>query len=119
MTTCSFPAAADLETWSNRAWTDGVQIDALQDLDVLAVRTRNSLYEVTIVSGQTGEVLVRGGRFFPEPTRVCLAGSSLGGSFLKHRGIYVGFRMELHRDRQATITTEVRSIQRINGHRMQ
>jgi hypothetical protein len=106
--------AVDLVSWSNRDWSDGVQLDALQDLDVLTVRTRNSTYELTIVSCRKSEVLVRGGQFFPEPTPVYLAGSSLGGSFLKRHGIYVGLRMELHHDAQATITTQVQSIARVD-----
>ena len=101
---------ADLDTWSRRAWTDGVQIDRLQMLDVLAVRTRNSLYEITIVSGEPGAVVVRGGQFFPEPTRAILAGASLGGSFLKQHGIYIGFRMEILHEGQYIITTDVQSI---------
>lgn len=116
MTTSALSAAASLETWSSHAWSDGVQIEELENLDVLSVRTRNSVYTITILARQTGEVLVQGGRFFPEPTRVCLAGSSLGGSFLKRHGIYVGFRMELHHDRQATLTTAVRSILLVGDH---
>jgi hypothetical protein len=119
MTTCALSAAATLDTWSNHAWSDGLQIDELENLDVLSVRTRNSVYKITILSGHTGEVIVQGGRFFPEATRVRLAGSTLGGSFLKRHGIYVGFRMELHHDRQATITTAVRSIHRISDYQTQ
>jgi hypothetical protein len=39
-----------------------------------------------------------------------LAGSSLGGSFLKMRGIYVGFSMELCHEGETIITSPVRSI---------
>jgi hypothetical protein len=38
-----------------------------------------------------------------------LAGSSLGGSFLKLRSIHVGFRLELNTDRGFIITSSVRS----------
>jgi hypothetical protein len=119
MTICAVPAVAVLDTWSHQEWRDGVQIDELQNLDVLSVRTRNSVYRITILARQSAEVLVQGGQFFPEATRVRLAGSSLGGTFLKRHGIYVGFRMELHHGRQATVTTAVRSIQRIGDLREQ
>jgi len=103
-------AAADLETWSNREWKDGVQVDQLADLETLAVQTMNSLYEITIVSGHSGDVLVRGGQFFPEKTPVHLAGATFGGSFLKLRGIYLGMRMEfLHKGRRI-VTSPVRRI---------
>jgi len=116
VTDCSYPASADLDVWSRHEWRDGIQVDMLPDLERLAVRTRNSLYEITVLSARTAEVLVRGGQFFPTYTPASLAGSSLGGSFLKQRGIYVGFRMELHHDSQSIVTTEVRSIERIHDH---
>jgi hypothetical protein len=75
--------------------TEGIQIDALQDLEMLTVRTRNSTYEIMVLRPRTGDVLVRGGLFFPAYTLARLAGSSLGGSIFKRHGVYVGFSMEL------------------------
>ena len=113
------PAAANLDTWSSHEWTNGLQIETLPDLETLAVRTCNNTYEITVLSAWKGEILVRGGQFFPEPTRARLAGASLGGSFLKRRGIYVGFRMELQDEGRTIITTEVQSIGRICNDRVQ
>ena len=67
----------------------------MDELTTLAVRTTNSLYEITVLNGHTGDVLLRGGEFFPERTPVRLEGSTCGGSILKSRGIYVGLRMEI------------------------
>jgi hypothetical protein len=39
-----------------------------------------------------------------------LAGSSLGGSFLKLRSVHLGFRLELSTDRGFVITSPVRSV---------
>ena len=104
------PSSARLETWVDRNWTDGVQVDALRDLDILIVRTLNTVYEITIVTAQTGEAIVRGGRFFPEPTRSVILGSSLGGAFLKLRGIYCGFSLELYATGTRIITSAVQSV---------
>jgi hypothetical protein len=106
----SIPVGAILATWSNDPWTNGVQIDHREDMEKLAVRTSNNLYEITIIEGQSGEVLVRGGQFFPELTPARLAGATLGGSFCKMRGIYVGFRMEINANGQRIVTTPVESI---------
>lgn len=106
----SCSAGALLDTWSNHDWTDGIQVDTMNDLDTLTVRTENSIYEITVIAPRTGDILVRGGRFFPEFTPAHLAGSSLGGSFLKLRGIYVGFSMEIHFDHRSIITSRVRTI---------
>jgi len=103
-------ASALLDTWSSHNWTEGVQLETIEDMEKLTVRTENSNYEITVISGRTGEVLIRGGRFFPEFTPARLAGSSLGGSFLKLRGIYVGFRLEVHFDKRLIITSRVREI---------
>ena len=97
--------ALDVTQWSSREWTNGLQIDTLHDLDTLSVQTRNSTYDITVVKPSTGEVLVRGGHLFPNYTPMILSGSSLGGTFLKRHGIYIGFRMELHHARQTIVTS--------------
>src|SRR5690242_14397986 len=99
-----------LDTWSGHDWRDGVQVESLDDLCKMVVRTENSTYEITIISGRTGEILIRGGRFFPEFTAARLAGSSLGGSFLKVRGIYAGFNIEIGISSRTIVTSRARSI---------
>jgi hypothetical protein len=106
----SCSASALLDTWSSHNWTGGVQLEDIQDMETLAVRTENSIYEITVICGRTGDVLIRGGRFFPEFTPARLAGSSLGGSFLKLRGIYVGFSLEVHFDKRVVVTSRIRNI---------
>ena len=103
-------AGAVLDNWSGDPWTNGVQIDRMEDMEKLGVQTRNSFYEITVIDGPSGEILVRGGQYFPELTRARLAGATLGGSFCKMRGIYTGFRMEINADGKRTITTPVESI---------
>jgi hypothetical protein len=105
-----------IKTWCYPGRLDGEQFEALQDLETLSVRTRNSTYEIIVLRSSTGDVLVRGGPFFPEYTHARLAGSSLGGSFLKWHGVYVGFSMELQHDRQTILTTRVRSLERKSDH---
>ena len=100
-------------TWRHGATANGKTVCRSinsRTLKPSAVQTMNSLYEITIVSGHSGDVLVRGGQFFPEKTPVHLAGATFGGSFLKLRGIYLGMRMEfLHKGRRI-VTSPVRRI---------
>jgi hypothetical protein len=103
-------ARALLDTWSAMDWSDGLQLDTLPPLRSLVVQTRNTDYRVTVIDGRRGEVLVTGGRFFPNPTRARLNGSTMGGSLLKWRGVYCGFRLELQLGTQTIITTRVRAI---------
>ena len=104
------PKAAMLDAWAQDAWNNGIQIDSMEDMQKVAVQTANNLYEIVIISGHDGDVLVRGGKFFAELTPANLAGATLGGSFCKMRGIYVGFRMEFSADGKRIITSPVETI---------
>ena len=72
-------------------WTGGAQIDEMEDLQRLIVDTGNHSYEITILSGERGDILVRGG-LFRDRTPVQLSGASLAGALLKLRGVYVDDR---------------------------
>jgi hypothetical protein len=109
-TISAVPAVAVLENWANADWTDGCQVDQLAEMQPLTVITRNHLYEIFVIAGQEGRVRVRGGLFFPEWRDATLAGCSLGGSFLKLRGVYAGFCMELYVDGEAIITSPVQKL---------
>src|SRR5260221_24602 len=106
------PATAILTTWVAQDWDrrDGVQVETLSSMDRVLVRTLNSVYEIIVEAGLRGHLLLRGGPLLQEVTRVSLAGSSLGGSFLKRLGIYVGFRLELLVNGETILTSPVRAI---------
>jgi len=110
--TTSLPSrtATTLDSWSGRQWREGLQLSTLNTLDVLHIRTRNTLYEITILDAASADVLVRGGRFFPEHRRAILSGSSLGGACLKLHGVYVNFCMEINTGILRIVTTAVESI---------
>jgi len=104
------PASAVLSAWNAYAWRDGVRVDDLTAFDRMTVLTRHSTYEIVIVSPPAAEILVRGGVFFPAFTPVRLAGSTLGGSFLKLRSIFVGFNIEFTFEGGVIVTSPVRTI---------
>lgn len=103
------PSSGLLSSWSTRDWSDGIHVADLTPLERLIVRTANSTYEIVVLCPATGRVLVRGGAFFPVFMPAHLAGSSLGGSFLKLRSVHVGFRLELNTERGFIITSSVRT----------
>ena len=98
--------------WPKEKSDTAIQIGSCAPFDRLAVKTRSSLYEVIVLSGRVGEVLVRGGPFFPEFRRAILTGSTTGGSALKLRTIEVGLRMELRVDGTVYVTTPVQTLSR-------
>ena len=105
----SLPAAT-LDKWTAHDWSQGVLVPRLAPHDRLIVCTRNSTYEIVVTVPHTASVLVRGGAFFPSFTPAQLAGSSMGGGFLKLHGVYAGFQMELVTESCPIITTCVRSV---------
>jgi len=104
------PTSGLLSAWSTHDWRGGIRVEEMAALDRLVVNTANSTYEIIIVAPDRAELLVRGGAFFPVFMPARLAGSSLGGSFLKLRSVHVGFRLELGTDRGFVITSPVRSV---------
>lgn len=93
-------------------WHDGIQIDACLPLDRLVVETRNSVYDLVVVSPQDGEVLVRGGRLFPDFRKAQLVGATAGGHTVKLLGIYEGLCVELFVDHRSVITSPVSTVYR-------
>jgi hypothetical protein len=103
-------SSALLRTWAEHNWHDGVRVDELSSLDRLIVTTENSTYDIVVLAPATAAVLVRGGAFFPVYTPVRVAGSSLGGSFLKLRSVHAGFRLEFSTGDGFIITSTVRTV---------
>ena len=98
---------------------DDVRLDSCSELEWIIVRTRNSTYELIVLSGDTGEVMVRGSGRFKDFTHATVAGSTLGGSAIKLRTICAGYRLELRLDgkRKPVVTSRVErvSVCRIPG----
>lgn len=108
--TTMVPAAALLSAWQAHDWDNGISLDRLAPLDRLLVRTHHSVYDIIVSSPSNGDVLVRGGAYFPEFTPARFAGSTLGGSFVKLRALHVGFRLEFTLGAHFVLTSAVRSI---------
>jgi len=74
--------------------SNGIDIRRLPIGTRIRVRTRNTVYHM-IIRGDR-EVTVRGGRYFPFPTRTYLPGSTWGGSMLMVGWIGHSMNIELH-----------------------
>lgn len=109
----AFGDLASVDEWLDRNWDDGVQLETVPPRERITVRTQNHAYELVVLSGETADVLIRGGEFFPRFSRVRLSGATAGGRILKRRGVYVGLCMELVRDRRRIVTSPVREVSRL------
>jgi hypothetical protein len=94
------------------ASNEAICLDSCEQSEKIVVNTRMSVYELIVLQGDVGDVLVRGGRRFPEFRRVQFVGSTAGGSALKVNTIDVGLRMEFHLGRRIVVTSEVQGLSR-------
>ena len=101
--------AASLDAWVARDWSEALHVGSLEEFQQIHVCTRNTLYEL-IVLNRSGDVRVRGGRYFPDWTAARFAGSTAGGSFLKRLALTLGLQMEFELDHRRIITSPVRTV---------
>ena len=88
----------------------GLNVSRLEPLTRIEVRTRNSVYEITVLHPTHWKILVRGGRFFPTETSAYLCGSGYGGTLLKVAWIGVGLCCELSSDGLRVVTSPVEDV---------
>jgi hypothetical protein len=81
-----------VDAWAASDWSDGVQTETCRPFERLFVRLHHNVYELIMLNGDAGDLLLRGGRF-PQSRRVRLVGSTACGSMLKLLGIYLGLHM--------------------------
>jgi hypothetical protein len=103
--------------WPSDAPGDSIHLDTCAPFERIAVRTQKSEYELVVLPGTPGEVLVRGGRFFNEFRPAAIAGSICGVSAIRLRTIEVGGRLELHADGRIIVTSVIQDVSRIESER--
>ena len=89
-----------------------IDLEGCSSFERIAVRTQRSDYELVVLPGESGEVLVRGGRYFEQFRRAWLAGSTFGGSSIRARTIEVGGRLELRADGATFVTSTIQAVSR-------
>ena len=87
-----------------------IRLESCSPLDWIVVKTRQNVYDIIVLSGESGEVLVRGGGFFPEFRRARIGGSIFGGSAVMLKSICVGLYLELHVGRKSIVTSRIQSL---------
>ena len=104
-----------MSLWPAEPIWDAIHLDSCLPFEHIAVRTRRTDYEVVVLPGSSGEVLVRGGTFFKEFQRARLAGATFGGSAIRVNTIEVGCPLELHVDGTRIVTSPVESVLRVRA----
>ena len=91
---------------------DTLQLDRCPELEWITVRTLRSVYDVIVLSGDTGTVMIRGGDLFPEFCRATITGSLFHAVAIKPGVIAVGLNLEFVVDGRSIITSPVQDISR-------
>ena len=89
-----------------------IHIDSCAELETIVVKTRSSVYELVVLRGDGGDVLLRGGRHFKEFRRVMFLGSTAEGGSLEPRTIDIGLRMRFIGADGLFISSAVESLSR-------
>jgi hypothetical protein len=114
-TSPSSPDRPPSATFSERAAAqlgDYVELDFCPELEWITVKTLRSTYDVVVLSGDTGAVMVRGGTLFPEFRCATITGSLFHGVAVKVRTIAVGLNLEFLVDGTSVITSRIQAISR-------
>lgn len=93
---------------------DIVELNACPDLTRITVKTQHSFYDIVVITGDTGEVMVRGGSLFPEFRHAIVTASLFSGIAVLPRSIAVGLNLEFLVDGASVITSRVRAISQLN-----
>ena len=92
-----------------------IRIDTLMEEESIVVTTRGSVYEITVVRGDHGEVMVRGGMQFPGFRHAYLLGSTADDGSFGPQTIGVGLRMKFVSGDVFVLTSPVRSFSRLSA----
>ena len=93
-----------------------IHIDSCAPQEAFVVRTRSSVYELVVVSGDQGHILVRGGRHFPEFRSALFLCSTRDDGSVAPRTIEIGLGMKFLSGDRSYLTSVVQSIcRRPNG----
>jgi hypothetical protein len=80
--------------------------------ETIVVNTRASVYELIVLRGDEGDVLVRGGSYFTEFRRVLFVGSTADDGSLHPLTIDIGLRMQFICGDRLVTTSAVQSLSR-------
>jgi hypothetical protein len=89
-----------------------LRLDSCPELEWITVKTQRSIYDILVLSGESGAVAVRGGAFLPEFRHASFIGSLSQGIATNLGAVVVGLNLEFVVDGKSIITSPVQSFSR-------
>jgi hypothetical protein len=80
--------------------------------ETIVANTASSVYELIVQRGDCGDVLVRGGNYFPDFCPVLFLGSFKNGRVVERHTIHIGLRMAFCFGNRIIVTSRVQSLSR-------
>jgi hypothetical protein len=90
-------------------------LDEISAGQSVRVWTRNTVYDLQVVRPDSRKVLVRGGRYFPQPRVAHLVAFRRSTTDIHTCGVDVGCPLELHSGNELIVTSPVRRIAVLNA----
>jgi hypothetical protein len=87
-----------------------IRIDSCSAREAIVVTTRASVYELIVLRGAQGLLLVRGGRHLPKFRRALFLGSTADDGSVAPRSIDIGLRMKFVSGNRSFLTSPVQSL---------
>jgi hypothetical protein len=87
-----------------------IQLDSCSAQEMIVVTTRSSVYELVVVRGDHGHILLRGGRHFPKFRSALFLCSTRNDGSVALRTIDIGLGMKFMSGDRSYLTSAVRSI---------
>ena len=91
---------------------DIVRLESCAELEWIVVTTHATVYDLIVLDGPEGHVMVRGGRFFRHFQPAIVTGSTFGGTAVQRRTIGVGLFLEFNVDGKPIVTSRVEALSR-------
>jgi hypothetical protein len=89
-----------------------LRLDLCPELERIIIKTQRSIYDIVVLSGESGAVAVRGGAFLPEYRQASFIGSLSRGVATHLGAVVVGLNLEFVVHGQSIITSPVQSFSR-------
>jgi hypothetical protein len=89
--------------------SSGVSVSALEAGTIVGIRTQRSRYRLLLLD-EPNQVLIAGGRLFPEPVEARIVGATGTGTMVKAGAIVIGLRLEIRVGSQRFTISPVQSI---------
>ena len=96
-----------------------ISVDSCAAQETIVITTRSNVYELVVLGGDRGDVLVRGGRYFSEVTPALFLGSIADDGSAKPHTIDIGLRMKFVVGERFVVTSPVQSVSCDNVRREQ